>query len=129
MFDISFQRCGRVRECSDLLATHRLAASSARVMADVDSEMHDAAAGGAGSAELHQRTIRVLVVEDDPFSVTVLQHLFAKITQGAERIYRHEPRDRGRGTPGGGSRGRLYGARRRVRSPAAATLPPSLRRL
>ena len=64
--------------------THRLAASSARVMADVDSEMHDAAAGGAGSAELHQRTIRVLVVEDDPFSVTVLQHLFAKITQGAE---------------------------------------------
>uniref|UniRef100_A0A7S3T7K8 Response regulatory domain-containing protein n=1 Tax=Emiliania huxleyi TaxID=2903 RepID=A0A7S3T7K8_EMIHU len=53
-------------------------------MADVDSEMHDAAAGGAGSAELHQRTIRVLVVEDDPFSVTVLQHLFAKITQGAE---------------------------------------------
>ena len=65
-------------------ATHRLAASSARVMADVESEMHDAAAGGAGSAELHQRTIRVLVVEDDPFSVTVLQHLFAKITQGAE---------------------------------------------
>ena len=64
--------------------THRQAASSARVMADVDSEMHDAAAGGAGSAELHQRTIRVLVVEDDPFSVTVLQHLFAKITQGAE---------------------------------------------
>ena len=54
-------------------------------MADVDSEMHDAAAGGAGSAaELHQRTIRVLVVEDDPFSVTVLQHLFARITQGAE---------------------------------------------
>ena len=45
------------------------------------------------------------------------------------RIHRHEPRDRGRGTPGGGSRGRLYGARRRVRSPAAATLPPSLRRL
>ena len=60
------------------------AVSSAWVMADVDSEMHDAAAGGAGSAELHQRTIRVLVVEDDPFSVTVLQHLFAKITQGAE---------------------------------------------
>ena len=53
-------------------------------MADVDSEMHDAAAGGAGSAELHQRTIRVLVVKDDPFSVTVLQHLFARITQGAE---------------------------------------------
>ena len=42
------------------------------------------------------------------------------------RIHRHEPRGRGRGTPGGGSRGRLYGARRRVRSPAAAT--PCLRR-
>ena len=26
------------------------------------------------------------------------------------RIHRHEPRGRGRGTPGGGSRGRLYGA-------------------
>ena len=45
------------------------------------------------------------------------------------RIHRHEPRGRGRGTPGGGSRGRLYGARHRVRSPAAAPLPPSLRRL
>ena len=45
------------------------------------------------------------------------------------RIHRHEPRGGGRGTLGGGSRGRLYGARRRVRSPAAATLPPSLRRL
>ena len=45
------------------------------------------------------------------------------------RVHRHEPRGGGRDTPSGVSRGHLYGVRRRVRSPAAAPLPPSLPRL
>ena len=45
------------------------------------------------------------------------------------RLHRHEPRGGGRDAPCGVSRGHFYGVRRRVRSPAAASLPLSLPRL